>query len=279
MEVEISEKALGIGKRLIGRKHASVLAGDREDAEFCSRHYDRLLQTLNKGTNFGCRAGPNAVGPRLEQALAAPDGETPMWGQSGRMFVSVNGMPCVVEVEGEYGIGGIAHFSFHACAFDRPFISETGYRSDFVHRLPVGKTVREAAEDRLRFFQFESVRDVAPDSYTAKQDEFANVPFVVDGMRTLAASLPASGTRVWVRKQIGLITEDVHANEAGKINVALFSIDKSGRHRDAPLSQIVHRTLWPWEARPVTEEEFKTASDSGKHLTIGMIRALAQMAA
>ena len=57
----------------------------------------------------------------------------PLWGQSGQFEITLDGMRVAIDMDGIFGIGA-SHmawlgFSAHAVDFDKPFISETGYRS------------------------------------------------------------------------------------------------------------------------------------------------------
>lgn len=276
MSEQLTDRALQIGRRIVGRFHEGVMAGDERAIEASRRHYDRLLCAINGGTTFGCRAGKDSPACLLEGALAAPDGETPLWGQSGRLFLVVNGMPCVADVESGLNSFAAVHFEFHACTTDMPFISETGYRSDYHRRTTAGLTVREAAEARFRACQENEVREILPERQL--DDDLLDKPFVVDGLRNVAASLPAPGRRVWIRKQIGLVTTDPQALAEGKIAVALFSMQKKGRHRNAPLSTVVTRRVWPWDVREVRDEELADSTEPGRWLTLGMVHAVQAVA-
>ena len=62
-----------------------------------------------------------------------PLGTVPLWGQTGDFIITVDDMRVRIELEGMFGLA--ARFSFwpgfsaHAVDHDRPFLSETGYRS------------------------------------------------------------------------------------------------------------------------------------------------------
>lgn len=75
----------------------------------------------------------------LMEALAAKDGEVPMFGQKGRLIIEIEGCRVDFAYAGMFGIcGGDAR----VIDLDKPFISETGYRSfqvcpdDFVIAAP-----------------------------------------------------------------------------------------------------------------------------------------------
>ncbi|MFX1768011.1 hypothetical protein PWP93_36695 [Paraburkholderia sp. A1RI-2L] len=271
MGAQLPDRAIQIGRRIVERWHAAVMAGDERLIKAGMHNYDRLICAINGGTTFGCRADDEAPACLLEAALSAPDGETPLWGQSGRLFIVVNGMPCVVSIESGLNSFGAAHFEFRACTADMPFISETGYRSDYQHHMRAGATVREAAEARFRTCQSEGIRELQAGW---KMDEDLRKPFVTEGLRSIAATLPVPGLRIWLDKQMGLVTPDTEANAAGMISVALVDVQKDGRYRNAPLSTVVNRRVWPWEVRKVNEAELSRSADAGKFLTLEMVEAI-----
>ncbi|MCV0381733.1 hypothetical protein [Nitratireductor sp.] len=92
----------------------------------------RLARRLN-GSDPGILAGPDAPGCALDREAAAVAGSVPLWGQSGEFLVELSGMKVRVEIEGVFGIAsGVSFwpgFAAHAVNLDRPFLSETGYRS------------------------------------------------------------------------------------------------------------------------------------------------------
>jgi hypothetical protein len=92
-----------------------------------------LAVKLNGGEFLGICGGPDAPCCVLERATAAPPGQIPLWGQIGDYTININGMPVRIEQDGIYGICGDSgmHLGFgaHAVDYQRPFISETGYRS------------------------------------------------------------------------------------------------------------------------------------------------------
>ncbi len=57
------------------------------------------------------------------------EGEVPLWGQVGRFVVETCGMRARIETRGLFGVCGHASFNTHAVDLDRPFLSETGFRS------------------------------------------------------------------------------------------------------------------------------------------------------
>lgn len=69
----------------------------------------------------------------LARLTAAEPGTVPLWGQEGEFVIEVTGMRVRIEMDGMFGIGaGFSpwmNFSAHAVDWDKPFLSETGYRS------------------------------------------------------------------------------------------------------------------------------------------------------
>ncbi len=109
----------------------AIMRGDGAAAELAGVRYKAIIWKLNGGTNFGCMADYEAAGCVIERHCAAVPGEVPRWGQRGQFLVVAGGMRALVEYEAGYGGPLRAHFQFHVIDLDRPFISETGYRSHF----------------------------------------------------------------------------------------------------------------------------------------------------
>jgi hypothetical protein len=87
-----------------------------------------LLATyLNGGTRLGIKGGPKSPCSVLERLTTAPTGTVPRWGQAGTFDITLNGCRIRVEVGGLYDTC-IPQFSTHAVEYDKPFISQTGYR-------------------------------------------------------------------------------------------------------------------------------------------------------
>lgn len=122
--------------------HAAVLSGDRSAQEAASGLLSDVATKLNGGTTFGI-SGPDGAGTRLARLSQAEDGDVPLWGQRGSFEVDVAGCRVRVQIDGFFGIIGALGFSAHAVEIDRPFISETGYRSFLNHSAEAapGETV------------------------------------------------------------------------------------------------------------------------------------------
>jgi hypothetical protein len=142
------EEALPYHRLQIRQHHAAMLAGDIETAMRIRKEAHSLALKLNGG-DAGILASDDATGRVLERESTAPDGIAPLWGQSGAFIVEAGGMRVRVEIDGMFGIGStfcpFPGFAARAVDFDRPFLSETGYRSFLsIHAEPVpGMTTDE----------------------------------------------------------------------------------------------------------------------------------------
>jgi hypothetical protein len=126
------EEAVPFFRAMIDRHHAAMLAGDAATAMQLREEADRLATKLN---NFeaGILADKDAPGCVLDRATRAPDGTVPLWGQSGSFEITLDAMRVRIEMDGIFGLASNVYhwlgFAAHAVEWDRPFLSETGYRS------------------------------------------------------------------------------------------------------------------------------------------------------
>jgi len=120
-------------RELLQRYHASVLASDIAGTRRINEEAHDLAANLNGGTRFGIIAKDDSPGCVLERETAAPTGEVPLYGQLGEFILDVAEIPIRIEMDGIFGVGatfmGLPGFSAHAVDYDKPFISETGYRN------------------------------------------------------------------------------------------------------------------------------------------------------
>jgi hypothetical protein len=125
--------AIPFYRKLIERHHEAMLAGDVEKTMAIREEAHDLAVKLNGGTLMGICGGPDAPACVLERETAAPPGTVPMWGQEGSFTVDVNGMKARIEQDGMFGVGTGSMFwpgfGAHAIDYDKPFLSQTGYRS------------------------------------------------------------------------------------------------------------------------------------------------------
>ena len=126
------EEALPFYRVLIEQHHAGMLAGDIGEVARLRGEAHDLAYKLNN-YEAGILADENAPGCILDRLTRAEDGAVPLWGQSGSFIVATNCMQVRIEMEGLFGIGA-SHMSWlgfaaHAVDWDKPFLSDTGYRS------------------------------------------------------------------------------------------------------------------------------------------------------
>lgn len=126
------DEALPFYRLLLKQHHAAMLAADVDQAMALRKEARRLALRLNRGEP-GILAGADAPGCVLASDTAAPSGTVPLWGQTGEFAITVAGVQIRIEMEGIFGIcAGVAFwpgFAVHCVDCDKPFISETGYRS------------------------------------------------------------------------------------------------------------------------------------------------------
>ena len=126
------DEALPFYRGLIERHHAAMLAADWRAVLWLRNEAHLLAEKLN-GFDPGICADDDAPGCRLENETRAQDGTIPLWGQAGSFEIRCRSMRVRIEMDGLFGVG--AHFMTwpgfraHAVEWDKPFISETGYRS------------------------------------------------------------------------------------------------------------------------------------------------------
>lgn len=126
------DEALPFLRDLIEKHHAALLAADGETAMKLRDEAHKLALRLNKGEP-GILAGPDAPGCMLARLTLADPETVPLWGQGGSFVIEVRGMRVRVDMDGLYGIGACyspwMNFGAHAVDWEKPFLSETGYRS------------------------------------------------------------------------------------------------------------------------------------------------------
>lgn len=127
-----TDAALTLYRGMIDRHHAALLAGDESAVMDVRKEAHALAVSMNGGTLCGICAdgGP---GKMLERETRVTSGTVPLWGQTGDFIIDVDGMRVRIEQDGIFGIGASGMpwpgFSAHIVDRDKPFLSETGYRS------------------------------------------------------------------------------------------------------------------------------------------------------
>jgi len=116
---------------LIERHHVAMLIADEMEVAAIREEARHLARKLNGG-DVGILAHEDASGYVLARETAADEDQVPLWGQTGSFVIEVCGVRFRIEMEGLFGIGSHSPwlgFSAHAVDLDRPFVSDTGYRS------------------------------------------------------------------------------------------------------------------------------------------------------
>ena len=148
------EEALPLYRNMIVQHHAAMQAADIEQAMSIREEAHLLAAKLNGGT-CGIIAGPDAPGCILERESAAAPGSVPLWGQAGEFVVTVGAMRVRIDLHGMFGIGStfclFPGFFAHAVDRDRPFLSETGFRSflGVSGQLVPGMTTEDFARETI----------------------------------------------------------------------------------------------------------------------------------
>lgn len=126
------DEALPFYRALIDRHHQAMLTGELARAMQMREEAHNLALRLNRGEP-GIIADDESPGCVLERETAAPAGAMPLWGQRGDFIIAAAGMSARIAIDGMFGICTLYFpcpgFALHAVEFDRPFLSETGYRS------------------------------------------------------------------------------------------------------------------------------------------------------
>jgi hypothetical protein len=118
----------------------AMLAGDVPETERLYNEAHDLAVKLNGGDG-GIVAHADAPAYVLMRETAAPKGTVPLWGQEGNFYIRHRGVLIRIEWHGMLymSCGG---FAAHAVKKDKPFISDTGYRSFLGHGgMPKSGTV------------------------------------------------------------------------------------------------------------------------------------------
>jgi len=119
-------------RAMLEKNHQAMLAGDVSTAMEIRKEANRLAHKLNNDEP-GILAGPDASGCVLMRETAAPSGTVPMWGQKGDFTITAGNMPVHIIMDGMIGVtAGLSvwpGFSANVVEPDKPFLSETGFRS------------------------------------------------------------------------------------------------------------------------------------------------------
>jgi hypothetical protein len=149
------EEGVPYFRGLIERYNSALLAGDAETARTINNEAHDLAVKLNNGEP-GILANPDSPGYVLERLTAAEPGTIPKWGQAGDFTIDIDGMKVRIEQDGIFGLGFSLYpgFAVHAVDYDKPFLSDTGYRS-FIGcnaEIAPGRTPDSVASDMCRAY-------------------------------------------------------------------------------------------------------------------------------
>lgn len=182
--IPLTTADIAAGLDLMQNMNRAVIEGDSEQIAACRKAYGALIYRLNGGTEFASYADEDSPGCLMAQHTASPDGQAPLWGQSGRFLIDVEGINAIVTHEG-FRWAGMAHLQFYAVELAVPFISKTGYRSYFVEGSGVeGLTVEEAAAAIFQtLIDEEGLSSIERTAYNeAQAEKLAALPYVVSSM-------------------------------------------------------------------------------------------------
>lgn len=126
------EQGIAHYRGMLEKHNTAMLTGDEKTAMDIRKEANRLAVKLNDGEP-GILGGPDAPGYRLMDGTAAVPGTVPLWGQKGEFDIKVGDMPVHINMDGMLGICQSMSlwpgFEAHALDYDKPFLSETGFRS------------------------------------------------------------------------------------------------------------------------------------------------------
>lgn len=120
--------------------HSAMLAGDVQALDDADVVYRACVIKLNGGTHFGSAD----IQGMLEAKFAAVAGQVPEWGQAGEFLLDVEGMRVVVKMCPN-ALSNHCGAELRAVDFDKPFISRTGYKNQYMRPANhLGRTVDQA---------------------------------------------------------------------------------------------------------------------------------------
>jgi hypothetical protein len=126
------ETALPFFRALLDQHHAAMLASDVAEVRRLREDARQLALKLN-GRQPGYLADEASPGCVLRRETECPPGDVPLWGQKGSFILELEAFRAKIETPGIFG--GLHFerfwlgFDAHAIDRDRPFLSDTGFRS------------------------------------------------------------------------------------------------------------------------------------------------------
>lgn len=165
-------------ERVLRLYHDAMLAADVQALDDAHLVHQACVVKLNGGTSRGCAI----VQDTLAAKFAAPAGQVPRWGQAGEFLLEVDGMRLVVKM----GVGNLANHcgaELHAVDFDKPFISRTGYRHQYMRPAQhVGRTVDQAVRAEVLEHLAREGKAVAIDQEHGKPKDRKVWPWLADAL-------------------------------------------------------------------------------------------------
>lgn len=126
------ETAISFFRALLEQHHAAMLAADVDEVRRLREDAAQLALKLN-GRQPGYLADEMSPGCVLRRETESPPGDVPLWGQKGSFTLEFEAFRAKIEMPGIFG--GLFRerfwlgFDAHAIDRDRPFLSESGFRS------------------------------------------------------------------------------------------------------------------------------------------------------
>jgi hypothetical protein len=170
--------AIPFYRGLIERHHAAMVAADAEETMRLREEAHRLALRLNGGEP-GILANDDSPGHVLARSTSAVPGTFPLWGQEGDFLITMETMRVRIVMNGVFGIASSTcywpGFGAYAVDQDRPFLSETGYRSFLgIHADPApGLTTEEFARKVIEIYVAQELkgklRAIKPQYLKAKE--------------------------------------------------------------------------------------------------------------
>lgn len=171
---ELEQTAAGVRQLY----HAAMLAGDVQALDDTGLVYRACVVKLNGGTHFGSAE----IQKGLEAKFAAVAGQVPEWGQAGEFLLEVDGMRLVVKMCPD-SLSNNCGAELRAVDFDKPFISRTGYRHQYMRPAQhLGRTVDQAVRAEVMELLVGEGKTVAIDQERATPKDRKVWPWLADAL-------------------------------------------------------------------------------------------------
>lgn len=171
---DLEQTAAGV-RRLY---HDAMLAGDAQALDDADLVYRACVVKLNGGTHFGSAEIQKA----LEAKFAAVAGQVPEWGQAGEFLLEVEGMRLVVKMCPD-SLSNHCGAELRAVDFDKPFVSRTGYRHQYMRPAQhLGRTVDQAVRAEVLELLAGEGKAVAIDQEHATPKDRKVYPWLADAL-------------------------------------------------------------------------------------------------